>query len=131
MSLFLFFFSCVVPPPLTTTTKKTNSANKTPEDVGYVNAHATSTPLGDAVECRAIAEVLGSAAPLVSSSKGALGHLLGAAGAVEAIITMLALRDGVAPPTANLTEPSAGTGLRLVMATDPPLPIPQGYRKGK
>jgi 3-oxoacyl-[acyl-carrier-protein] synthase II len=82
-------------------------------DVGYVNAHGTSTRLNDAVEAAAIHDVLGDGVP-VSSTKGVTGHLLGAAGAVEAAYAALALQHGVIPPTANLTEPDAAMRVDLV-----------------
>jgi 3-oxoacyl-[acyl-carrier-protein] synthase II len=73
-------------------------------DIGHVNAHGTSTPLNDAAEAEAIRKVFGDVRPAVTSTKGVTGHLIGAAGAVEAIAAILAIRDGVVPPTANLEQ---------------------------
>jgi 3-oxoacyl-[acyl-carrier-protein] synthase II len=93
-----------------------NDAELEPADIGYVNAHGTSTAAGDLAETLAIKAVFGDHASelAVSSTKSMIGHLLGAAGSVEAILTILALRDGVAPPTINLDNPSPGCDLNYV-----------------
>ena len=82
--------------------------------IGHVNAHGTSTPLNDAAEAEAIRKVFGDAAPPVTSTKGVTGHLIGAAGAAEAVIALLSLRDGVVPPTANLEQIGDDIGLDVV-----------------
>lgn len=92
------------------------SAALTPEDVDYINAHATSTPLGDITETKAIKQVLGDRAYQVpvSATKSMIGHLFGAAGAVEGLTTLLALRDGILPPTINLDQPDPECDLDYV-----------------
>src|SRR4051812_23042030 len=100
-------------------------AGATPEDVVYVNAHGTSTQLNDRAETKAIKMALGEHANnvKVSSTKSAIGHLLGAAGAVEAVATVLALRDRMAPPTLNYGEPEEGLDLDYVPNEAKPLDI--------
>ena len=91
-------------------------AQKSPEDIDYINAHGTSTPLGDEIELGAVKRLFGPAAYKLSmsSTKSAIGHLLGAAGSVEAIFSILAVRDGIVPPTLNLENPSDGCDIDLV-----------------
>jgi 3-oxoacyl-[acyl-carrier-protein] synthase II len=85
-------------------------------DIDYVNAHGTSTPLGDEIELRAVERLIGNTSPKLSmsSTKSAIGHLLGGAGAVEAVYTILAMTHNVAPPTRNLDNPSVETAIDLV-----------------
>jgi 3-oxoacyl-[acyl-carrier-protein] synthase II len=87
-----------------------------PSDIDYINAHGTSTPLGDEIEVGAVQRLVGNAASKISmsSTKSSIGHLLGAAGAVEAIFSIMAMRDNVAPPTLNLDNPSVETPIDLV-----------------
>ena len=94
-------------------------AGLTPADIDYVNAHGTSTPLGDEIELRAVERLFGDHANevVMSSTKSAIGHLLGAAGAVEAIFSILTIRDGVCPPTLNLDNPSVETAIDLAPHT--------------
>lgn len=94
-------------------------ARLSPGEVDYINAHATSTQIGDASELAAIAAVFGKAGgPAISSTKSATGHLLGAAGVVEVIVTLLALRDGLLPPNLNLSDPDEmAEGLDLIGPT--------------
>ncbi|ERS89660.1 3-oxoacyl-ACP synthase [Halomonas sp. PBN3] len=90
-----------------------------PAAIDYINAHGTSTPAGDLAESRAVQQVMGEAAKsvAVSSTKSMIGHLLGAAGAVEAVFSVLAIRDQVAPPTINLDNPQEGCELDYVPHT--------------
>jgi 3-oxoacyl-[acyl-carrier-protein] synthase II len=96
-----------------------------PADIDYINAHGTSTPLGDEIEVGAVERLLGQAAGKVamSSTKSSIGHLLGAAGAVEAAFTALAIRDQIAPATLNLDNPSVDTPLDLVPHKAKPMKI--------
>jgi 3-oxoacyl-[acyl-carrier-protein] synthase II len=94
-------------------------AGITPDDIDYINAHGTSTQMGDEIELKAVERLVGNAAGDISmsSTKSATGHLLGAAGAVEAVFSLLAIRDNVVPPTINLDNPSVVTGIDLVPHT--------------
>lgn len=90
-------------------------AGVAPADIDYINAHGTSTPMGDEIELRAVERIFKGANPnlIMSSTKSATGHLLGAAGAVETIFSALAIRDNIAPPTLNLDNPSVETQIDL------------------
>lgn len=92
------------------------NAGVSADKVDYINAHGTSTQMGDLAEIAAIKSLFGAHAEklAVSSTKSMVGHLLGAAGAVEAIFSILAIRDSIAPPTINLHEPDEGCDLNLV-----------------
>lgn len=94
------------------------SAGLNPEDIDYINAHGTSTPLGDMVEFRAVQSIFGGTNVSMSSTKSCVGHLLGAAGAVESIYSIMAMNSGILPPTINLVDPEEETqGFDLVANT--------------
>jgi 3-oxoacyl-[acyl-carrier-protein] synthase II len=102
------------------------AAGLAPEQIAHINAHATSTPTGDVAEAKAIAGVLGDAVgtPCVSATKSMTGHLLGAAGAIETIFTVLALRERTAPPSVNLDDPD--DEVRLDVVRGEPRRLPDG-----
>lgn len=102
-----------------------NDASLDVTDVNYINAHGTSTPAGDSAECEAIKAVFGAHSKnlAVSSTKSMIGHLLGAAGAVEAIFSVLSICDQIAPPTINLDNPEDGCDLNFVAHVPQPMPI--------
>lgn len=100
-------------------------AGITPDDIGHINAHGTSTPLNDVAEARAIRAVFGASADgiAVTSTKGVTGHLLGAAGALEAVLAIMALREGLVPPTANLEEQDPAIDLDVVAGAPRQVPL--------
>jgi len=111
-------------------TRALENAGVGPQDVVYVNAHGTSTPLNDRAETLALKTALGAhaAAIPVSSTKSVIGHLLGAAGAVEAVATILALRARIVPPTIGLEEPDPELDLDYVPGRSRPLELASGRR---
>ena len=98
-----------------------DDAGLTPAAIGHVNAHGTSTPLNDAAEAEAVRKVFGGSAPPVTSTKGVTGHLVGAAGATEAVACLLAMRDASVPPTANLEQ--IGEEIQLDIVAGAPRPV--------
>ena len=100
-------------------------AELNPDEIDYINAHGTSTPLGDAIELGAVKRLFGNAVDrlCMSSTKSSVGHLLGAAGSVEAIFSILAITNGVVPPTLNLDNPSPGCDLDLVAHRAKEVPV--------
>jgi 3-oxoacyl-[acyl-carrier-protein] synthase II len=107
-------------------------AKLAPADLQHLNAHATSTPAGDESELGAIAALFGRHHGIaVSATKSATGHLLGAAGGLEAIFTVLALRDQIAPPTLNLENPDPGAdGIDIVAGAARPMPMLNAISNG-
>jgi len=95
-----------------------DDAGLEPGDIGHINAHGTSTPLNDAAEAEAIRKVFGDVSPPVTANKGVLGHMIGGAGAAEAVISLMALRDGVLPPTANTTVVGEDIALDIVHGSE-------------
>src|SRR5258708_28784933 len=89
--------------------------------IGHVHAHGASTPLNDATEAEAIRKVFGDAPPPVTSTKGVTGHMIAGAGAAEAVISLLSLRDGIVPPTANLEKIGDDIGLDVVAGSPRPI----------
>jgi 3-oxoacyl-[acyl-carrier-protein] synthase II len=99
-----------------------DDAGLEPSDIAHLNAHGTSTPLNDAAEADAVRKVFGDVAPPITAPKGVLGHMIGGAGAAEAVISVLALRDGVLPPTANLEKIGDDIGLDVIHGTERTVP---------
>ena len=95
-----------------------DDADLAPDAIGHINAHGTSTPLNDVAEAEAISKVFGDTPPPVTSTKGVTGHCIGAAGAIEAVASILAARDGVIPPTANLENLDPDIPLDVVSGSE-------------
>ncbi len=90
-------------------------ANLSPSDIGYVNAHGTSTPVGDPIECESIHKIFGDSMPPVSSTKGATGHMMGAGGIIEAIVCLLSVRDSVLPFTVGCLHPDPSCSAPIII----------------
>jgi 3-oxoacyl-[acyl-carrier-protein] synthase II len=102
-------------------------AGLSPQQVAHVNAHATSTPEGDPLEAKALANVFGpDSGVIVSATKSMTGHLLGGSGAIEAVATILALRDRTAPPTINLDDPDDDIQINIATKAQPLTPAVDG-----